>query len=209
MNVELDFPLTRAERAALGVQPVVFPASWSEYWELLGKAEFSIEYDNHKIIAMGYESNPHANIIFELTRILGNLFPGKNYQGFAENRPVCIPGIEKVRNPDIFLVRGKSELFEYSTGLNAETTPFLVVEVLSESTYHTDWEQKLPFYKSFPTVEHILYIESRFPALTLFTRTEKDKWDKQFINEPHETIQIAGQSIALEAIYLRTEYFEQ
>ena len=66
---------------------------------------------------------------------------------------------------------------------------------------------KLPCYQGLPSVENILYIESRFPAVTLFTKKENG-WDKAFFNEKKEEVSIRGNAISLEAIYRKTGYFE-
>ena len=190
----------------LGTGLVKFPATWEEYWEMLGKVEYDIEYQNGEIIAMGYESNPHGNIIFTLSNLLGNIFIEDSFQGFAENRPVYLKSCQRVFNPDVFLIDGPSKLFNYAPGLNAETNPFLIVEVLSKSTYDHDWENKLPCYQDLPSVEHILYIESRFPAVTLFTK-KADGWGKAFFNEKEEVVEIRGHGLSVGNIYRKTLYF--
>lgn len=206
MNTIVKIPETRAELIEIGKGLVKFPATWEEYWEWLPKVEYNIEYQNREIIATGYESNAHGNIIFELSFILRTIFSGKSFQGFAENRPVFLPFLQRVYNPDVMLIDGPSELFEYSTGLNAETNPFLVVEVLSKSTYDHDWENKLPGYQSLPSVEYILLVESRFPAVTVFTRTNNG-WDKAFFNEKVEEFVIRGKKILVGDVYRKTGYF--
>ncbi|MEZ4957988.1 MAG: hypothetical protein R2825_30800 [Saprospiraceae bacterium] len=87
MDTIVKIPETRAELIELGTGLVKFL--------LPGKnvgngcpVEYNIEYQNREIIAMGYESNAHGNIIFTLSIMLGNMFPDLHYQGFAENRPV-------------------------------------------------------------------------------------------------------------------------
>ena len=208
MDVAIKIPESRAELLEVGTGLVKFPAIWEEYWEWLPKVEYNIEYQNGEIIAIGYESNPHGNIIFTLSILLGNMFPDIQFQGFAENRPVYLPSLQRVYNPNVMLIDGPSDLFEYSTGLNAETNPFLVVEVLSKSTYDHDWENKLPGYQTLPSVEYILFIESRFPAVTLFTRTS-DSWDKAFFNEQEEGFEIREKSILVGDVYRKTGYFEK
>lgn len=195
------------ERLELGTDLVRFPASWDEFWNLLGKVKYNIEYQNEEIIAMGYETNAHSKIITELVRLLGNIFEGVEYSCFSENRPLYIETCQRVYNPDVFIIDGSSELFEYSPGLNAETNPFAVVEVLSKSTYDHDWEDKLPCYQEIPSVEHIVFIESRFPSITIFTKTGQG-WDKAFCNEKQEAITIRQHHISLEKIYRKTGYFK-
>ena len=207
MEAEVKIPVTMQERMELGPELIRFPASWDEYWELLGKVAYNIEFQNEEIIALGYESNPHGNIIFELTRLFGNIFSEDHFQGFAENRPVFIQACKRVYNPDVFMIDGPSKLFNYSHGLNAETNPFLIVEVLSKSTYDHDWENKLSCYQELPSVEQIIFIESRFPSVTVFTRAGQG-WDKAFYNEKQEAVALRDNPISLEKIYRKTGYFK-
>ena len=123
METAIRIPKTRMELLEVGSGLVKFPATWPEYWEMLGKVEYNIEYQKNEIIAMGYETNPHGNIIFTLSILLGNTFTDNRFQGFSENRPVYLKSCQRVFNPDVFLIDGPSKLFEYSTGLNAETNP--------------------------------------------------------------------------------------
>ncbi len=207
MEAAVKIPLTRAELWEISPGLVRFPATWDEYWRLLDKTEYNIEYQNGEIIAMGYESNAHGNIIFRLNVILGNFFSDPQFQGFAENRPVYLQSCRKVYNPDVMLIDGPSQLFEYSPGLNAETNPFIVVEVLSKTTYDHDWEDKLPCYQELPSIEHILFVESRFPAVTHFTRHAQG-WEKSFCNEKAERVTVRSHSFSLEDIYRKTDYFK-
>jgi Uma2 family endonuclease len=207
IGTAIQIPKTRQALLEMGTGLVRIPASWEEYWELIGKVEYNIEYQNGEIIAMGYEINTHGKIITELVRIFGNMFESIEFSCFTENRPVYIQSCHRVYNPDVFLIDGVSVFFDYASGLNAETNPFLIVEVLSQSTYNHDWENKLPCYKTLPSIEYILFVESRFPAVTVFSR-DGENWRKVFLNERQEYVEIRGHQLELANIYRKTPYFE-
>ena len=61
-------------------------------------------------------------------------------------------------------------------------------------------------HKALPTAEHIVFVESRFPAVTVFTKNG-NRWDKAFFNEKQEEVEIRGHFISLEKIYRKTAYF--
>lgn len=87
-----------------------FPASLSEYWELLADAEYSVEYFDHEIITtMSYESNLHSLIASEFNFLLRSIFADKSqFLVFNSNRPVYIANCSGTKtgafNPDGMVV---------------------------------------------------------------------------------------------------------
>ncbi|MEK7258084.1 MAG: Uma2 family endonuclease [Bacteroidota bacterium] len=207
----LNIPLTGFERMELGEELAYFPATWEEFLDVWELAEYKIEYQDGNIIAMGYETNPHGKIITEFIKYMGLFFGGLEFSTFSENRPVFSPNYRRrIYCPDVFVIDEPSILFEYRKGMNAETTPFFIVEVLSKSTQSHDWNMKLPTYQSIPTVEQILYLDSRFPAAVLFTRAPgtESGWEEKTFDKPEDEIEIRGNKLSLRQIYRKTRYFD-
>ncbi len=67
MEAAVKIPMTRSELLELGIGLVKFPATWEEYWEMLGKVEYNIEYQNedlrwsNKSGQVNKIVNPHFN----------------------------------------------------------------------------------------------------------------------------------------------------
>lgn len=212
MEVATKFPITALERAELGPELVRFPGSWDEFWELLDEAEYSVEFKNNEIItAMSWESDPHSRIVAALMHLFGNIFfDNDDFVVHDPNRPVYIRESDAVYNPDMSVVREPSVKYEYRPGLNAETTPVIVVEVLSKSTRDHDLEGKLPDYKAIPGLEHIIYIENFMPYVTVFSRNlETGKWTNIVYDELDSGFEIAGQTITLRQIYRKVQFVKK
>jgi len=155
------FPLTHQELLEIGGGEIVrFPASFDDYWELLGEAQYKADYSDSEIIATSYETNPHSKIVSRLLALFDHIFQTDAFSVHDSNRPVYIPDFRAVHNPDCSVVLEPARLFEYQPGMNAETTPLVVVEVLSKTTRDYDYAEKLPHYKQIHTLRQIIYLES-------------------------------------------------
>lgn len=212
MEVATKFPITALERAELGPELVRFPGSWDEFWELLDEAEYSVEFKNNEIItAMSWESDPHSHIANMIGTLFNMIFmDDDSIRVFNSNRPIYIRESGAVYNPDMSVVREPSIKYEYRPGLNAETTPIIVVEVLSKSTRDHDLEEKLPDYKTIPGLEHIIYIENFMPYVTVFSRNlETGKWTNIVYDELDSGFEIAGQPITLRQIYRKVQFVKK
>lgn len=206
MTTTVQFPLTNQELYDLAQGELVrFPASREEYWELLEAAEYRADYYDHEIIAaMSYESQNHSDLASRLSHLLQNIFwNNPHFKVHNSNRPVCIPDCDHaVFNPDGSVVAQPARLYEYRPGMNAELTPVLVFEVLSQSTRVYDFGDKLPCYKTIPSLRYILYLESRRPEVTVFERLpDTGQWLETNLRHLDDVFQIEGQSVALRDIY--------
>lgn len=142
MVAEVKPPLTNDELLALvdanGFYR--FPASLDDYWNLLAEAQYRADYyDYHIIATMSYESDIYSRIVSRFTTLLVNIYdhvPG--FLVYNSNRPVYVQAYSGtgtgIFNADGMVVSEPRSPHEYRPGLSAETTPVLLIEVLSPST---------------------------------------------------------------------------
>lgn len=206
MDATLKFPLTNKDLATLGGGAEVhFPATFDEFWDLLGEAEYNVEYYNHEIIAtMSYETDVHTDIATQMSHLLKKIYGGnKNFRVRNGNRPVCIPECDHaVFNPDGSVIALPAKYFEYRPGMNAELTPTVIFEVLSKNTRMHDLADKLPCYKKIPSLQHIVYIDSQRMEVTVWERVaENDKWLESNLNAPDDFFSLEGKMVSLQEIY--------
>ena len=171
MSTEVSIPTSLTERLELGPQALHFPATFDEFVALLEKAEYPVEYERGEIIVRSIATDEHERIVANLLGALYVELKDKpSYGRYGSNRHVYIPDLRKAYAPDVSVVKGKPEEFEYSKGKTAYTNPWLVAEVISPSSRNRDFGEKLQGYKSIYGLDYILYIEQAQPFVTLFER---------------------------------------
>mgnify|MGYP002625081449 CR=1 FL=1 len=206
--LQTKFPLTHQELLEIGHGELVrFPAGFSEYWELLREAQYKADYSNGEIIAMSYETNAHSKIVTEIMFVLRTFFNSAQHSVYDPNRPVYIADFKAVHNPDCSVVLEPAQLFEYQPGMNAETTPLILVEVLSKTTRDYDYSEKLPHYKQIPSLRQIIYIESAKMFVTVYERSDDGpQWINTDYANPEDAFLVSGQAVRLEEIYRKVAF---
>jgi len=92
-------------------------------------------------------------------------------------------------------------------GLTANTNPWLVVEILSPSTFVRDMKEKLPAYKKIPTLRHIVYIHQDRPLVTVMNRVgESAVWETIDYDRIEDAFTVAGQPIYLKDVYKKVVF---
>lgn len=201
-------PLTYLELTKLaGNKLVRFPATFEAYWELLAKAEYRADFYQDEIITMSYENEHHSDIVSEFSYLLKTIYPGKNrnFKVHNANRPIYIGNFSSehsVFNPDGSVVAQPAKHYEYSPGMNAESTPVLLFEVLSKSTRSYDFGTKLPLYKQISTLNTIIYIETKKVSVLVMERESKNRWVETEYSQKDDFFLIKESPIYLKDIYL-------
>ncbi|GAB3224020.1 Uma2 family endonuclease [Spirosoma arcticum] len=214
MVADVKPPLTNDELLALiNVDGFYrFPASIDDYWNLLSEAQYRADYyDYHVIATMSYESDIHSRIATEFSILLGLIYRNKpGFLMYNSNRPLYVEtysGAGTGRsagagfNADGMVVLMPRNPHEYRPGLGAETTPVLLIEVLSPSTRAYDFGTKLPAYKQIPSLQTILYVEQDKPDILVMERQAPNRWTETRLQAADESFLIAGQPVTLEQIY--------
>jgi Uma2 family endonuclease len=95
-------------------------------------------------------------------------------------------------------------------GLTANINPWLVVEVLSPSTYVRDWNEKLPRYKQIPSLQHIVYIEQEHPFVSVYSRVgESVVWENIDYYQMNDNFEVNGNPVFLREIYNKMIFTEK
>ncbi|MEM6320652.1 MAG: Uma2 family endonuclease [Bacteroidota bacterium] len=193
----MDLPTSEGETLS-------FPASWETYLDLLETVDFTIEFHENTIYAMSIASDPHeiitSNIITRLNLLLED---EPDMAVRSSNRHIYIKKYQKDYAPDAHVVKGEPVMHTLRKGLDANTNPWLIVEVLSPSTEKKDWSIKLPFYKKIPSLKHILYIKQNEPFVSVFNRKGKtNKWENTDYDDLSDFVVLNKQfKISMKKIY--------
>jgi Uma2 family endonuclease len=141
--------------------------SFDEYLRLEEASEERHEYVAGRLYAMVGGTATHNIVTSNIHVALYAKLGGTPCRAFRENMKLRIRQFEDYRSfyPDIFVACNPGDnhpLFR--------DEPLLVVEVLSDGTERSDIEEKLPLYRQIPSLEEILYVDSRRVGWTLFRR---------------------------------------
>ncbi|TAE00727.1 MAG: Uma2 family endonuclease, partial [Bacteroidetes bacterium] len=104
-----------------------------------------------------------SNIEKELWRLLEDL----GFEIYADGCSVYIKLTNKVRIPDVVLVKINEIVLNEFDQLN---NPLLVVEVLSPSTQKTDFNAKLTEYQSIPSLQEYLIVSQNEAKIWQYAR---------------------------------------
>jgi Uma2 family endonuclease len=188
---------------------VKIPATLSEYWQLIELPQYRLDYINKHIYAtMSYGSLPHETIISNLIFQLNYIFGAFGYRILPSNRPIYAENCGEIYQPDVHIVKGDLQIYEYDKSKTATKNPILVVEVLSKSNRNYDIGEKLECYQLMPSVENILYVDSTQYKVTVYKRTSKpNQWLKTEYLDMNQKVKILNKNILLSKIYKDVEVF--
>lgn len=173
--------LTESQVAKLDAGGVVsIPASWDEFLDFLSETTYRIDYHNGHIIVMGLAAFIHELLVGRIITLLTLLSKGKGYYVAGSNVGILKTlGQKGYYNPDITVVKGLPAFAGDSNAII--TNPFLVVEVLSESTATYDLHHKLPKYAQIESIQTVVFIDRFDYSVMVAQRTEQpNSWTNTY-----------------------------
>lgn len=146
------------------------------------------EYVNGQIYAMAGASRNHNRISRNLTTALDVHLRNTPCEVFQGDMKVSIQSVNEQRfyYPDVH-VTCESEKNRYFN-----TSPCLIIEVLSESTARVDRYEKLIAYKLISTLQEYVLCSQEMPLIEVYRK--HNQWQSEYF--------VTGQSITLESVGL-------
>ncbi|MDO8367682.1 MAG: Uma2 family endonuclease [Saprospiraceae bacterium] len=203
----LHSPKTFEDRAALGVRELRVPATWEQYLELADTCDYRVHYREGQIISfleieektgtvMGEATIPHEKLVMRFGTQLSILLDDlkSEYNVLGSNTKIFIGENRRGYNADVTVVKGEPVLQEYqvykrkSKGL---INPWLIVEVLSNSTRDFDLSEKLNDYKQIPGLQQIIFAEQGKLWVSTYIRVSEKEWQNLDFDTITDIIPIA------------------
>jgi Uma2 family endonuclease len=185
------------------------PMTLEEYFEMELVSETRHEYNSGYIQAMAYTSINHARILWNLNRELGNCLRGKACEGFGSDRMLFIPNCEgkaRIFYPDMTIVCGEKELYQYKEKMVALLNPSVLIEVSSDTTMEDDFVNKWRCYKKLPSLKQYIIISQREKYIIVFNRTDNaEEWLHTTLDADENTLKILDCEIKVKDIYENVE----
>jgi len=188
---------------ATSIQPEARRATLEEYFEHELASDSKHEFINGQIIPMAYTSDNHGLIAGNIVRLFGNLFLGKNTRIYPSDRMVFSPFCNEIYYPDIVVVQGQPEFYQYKENMRATLNPSILVEVLSDSTEARDRHDKWPCYREIKSLQQFFLVSQHEASIEYYTRMNEgsSRWIYAYANDLDGSIPIGGQEVSLQEIY--------
>jgi len=197
-------PRTLEERLPLG-ESMTMEADWDTFLDLLEQGNYPVQYDEGQILSfMGYGTEEHEALVARIIYLLASLLDNKPYQVYGSNLALQPPGAPKQYfNADCTVVQGQAEQVALRGEMKAVTNPVMLVEVLSKSTHNFDLGQKFHRYKTIPSLQQILYVDSQSQRVISYRREEKKgAWlIEEFTEADAEVPVLQEGSLSVQKIY--------
>ena len=212
----LPLPLTFEERADMGRQEMRVPATFEQYLEFAEDCEYRVHYRDGHIISfieidektktiMGEATITHERIVMRIGHFL-SLILGieSDYQILGSNAKVFIGADRKGYNADALVIKGIAEEKSYKYNrrtMKGIVNPWLIVEILSQSTRKFDLAEKLEDYIQIPSLEQIIFLEQGSVWASTYIRTSSQEWRNIYFTTLDGQIPVAEGFISMAQIY--------
>ena len=179
---------------------VAIPASWEEFEEFLSETDYRIEYHNGQIIIMGLATFIHELLVSRIIYFLTGFYLGKPFYVVGSNAGIRKETKKGHYNGDVLVIKGKPIYQGKSRSII--TNPYLVVEVLSESTLNYDLGAKRRKYEQMETLQEIVFVDPFDHEVIVCRRTaQANVWTETAYRVLTEPVNIDGFQIKLQEIF--------
>ena len=170
----------------------------SEYLQREERAKERHEYYNGNITKLPMARGPHNIIVANTTFALKTALKtsAQKYIALGSQQLVYLPELNFSLYPDILVVAEKPEYWDSNEVLLIN--PILVVEVLSKSTKKYDRFEKFAEYKTLPSFQEYLLIDTNRPHIERRFREEPDLWRDTHFKNMETTIHLKSLQCSIE-----------
>jgi Uma2 family endonuclease len=179
---------------------VVISASWEEFEEFLAETDYRVEYYNGQIIIMGLATFIHELLVSQLIYLLKGFYSGKPIYVAGSNAGIRKDGRKGHYNGDVLVVKDKPVFQDKS--LSIITNPYIIIEVLSESTFNYDLGTKRRKYEQMDTVQELVFVDPFDREVIVCRRTEQaNVWTETAYTIAEQLVNIDGLQVPLNEIF--------
>lgn len=177
-----------------------------EYLELEREADYKSEYFQGEVFAIAGAGRNHNRITENLSIDIGFFLKGKSCRSYSSDLKIHIPANGLYTYPDLLVVCGKEQFVDDKT--DTLLNPRIIVEVLSKSTGSYDRGEKFQLYRSIPSLEEYVLIDSQRIAAEVFRKSEQGFWSlmsESYTLEGGIELASIGLTLPMRDIYDQTE----
>lgn len=179
---------------------VRIPATWDGFLDFKEETRYPAEFHYGEIIVTSMAKLIHEWLVGRIIHLLSGLFATPEFLVLSSNIDLVKTDQSGYYNADVAVVRGEPEFFEERE--DWLTNPFLVVEILSDSTRQKDFKEKIPEYQTMPSMKFVVVVDPKNDSVTVHTRADRPKtWLTTVYDQADEVIQFGGRSLPLTEVF--------
>jgi Uma2 family endonuclease len=164
-------------------------------------SEIKHELFKGEIFDMAGASLNHNKLQINFTTAVGSFLKGKSCDVFGSDLRIHVPFNGLFTYPDAIIICSDPQLMdeEFDTLLN----PSVIVEILSPATQRYDRGEKFMLYRSIPSLQEYILIDSESIRIEHYKRNSDNTWLLQEWKERTDTLMIdtIGLSLSMEELY--------
>jgi phenylacetic acid degradation protein len=178
----------------------------ADYLQMEEDATQKHEYYQGEIFAMAGARADHNIITSNMMMFLAHNLWGSSCQVFTSDQRVHVEANTLFTYPDLTIVCGNPTYYK-DDEMNL-TNPVCIIEVLSRSTKKYDRGVKFELYRSLPTLQEYLLVDSQSVLLEQFHKEAKGDWIFRKYEKLADEVSIvtAGVSLSLADIYKNSRF---
>jgi Uma2 family endonuclease len=183
----------------------VLTMSFDEYWDNELKNEYKSQFFKNKVTAlMSYTTKNHNRVVKNTIKMLDDHVTENQAELFFETRPVWMASCNLNTYPDIFIVE-ESNMIKRKGYQLAETTPSVIIEVLSNSTEEYDRGDKWTAYKTISSLKQYVLISQDKHLVETFDYQDGE-WIYNSFDGENAIATISGLDIPLSKLYQNVDF---
>jgi len=166
------------------------------------------EYFDGEVFAMAGASRKHNIILTNVVRVLGNTLIDRPCNVYSSDMKVKIEKLMKYSYPDV-VISCEEEQFE-DANEDILLTPWVILEILSDSTEAYDRGVKFAHYQWIPSLKEYVLISQHFCRVERFFRQNDNTWIYSEFHDLNSTIpiQTIHCELSLQDIYRKIKFNE-
>jgi Uma2 family endonuclease len=189
---------------AAGIQTLI---SLEDYFEMEHASETRHEFIDGEIRAMPYTTENHQLILTNLMTFLGTFFMSREEKVLSSDRLLFVKECSAAYYPDITIFPAVVEYKPYRGKMTAALNPTVIIEILSESTAHTDRGEKLRCYKTIPSLKQYVLVSQDEKRVEVYNRHNgSNEWLYADFVKDEQNVKIGECTVAMKDIYLKVTF---
>lgn len=166
-----------------------------EYLEYENASPTKHEYYQGEIFAMAGASNRHNLIFSNLFGELSYQLKGKGCKPFGSDLRIHIPENTLFTYPDISIICG--DIINSSLDQHSNTSPLVIIELLSASTRSYDSNEKFILYRAIPSLKEYILIDTERIQIEAFRLRADGSWELQQYKGPEGSLVFESVDVAV------------